>query len=491
MPAQRTPFAWRPVTLTAAVVAVLLVATVDRYGYHRDELYFRMLASHPAWGYVDQPPMTPMLVRASTWLFGDSLLGLRIPAILCAVATIVIVSLVCREFGGGRFAQAIAAIGASSTFLLLAGHLFLTASPDMVFWTLTILFAMRALDTGAPRWWVAVGVTVGISLYNKQLIVLLLLGLAGGLLIAGPREVLRSRWPWLAMLLAAAISAPTLVYQATNNWPELHMASAIARDKGPNDRVTYLPFQVILLGIGLVPVWIAGLVGLFRDPAWRRWRAVGWAYPIVSVIVLVTGGQVYYTFGLLVTYLAAGCTRLEPWVAARRGRVGWVAAALVVSILPGLVIALPVLPVRDAGPVAAINQGARDSIGWPAYVHEIAAVYATLPESDRSATAVLVDNYGEAGAIAKFGPGDGLPATVYSGLNQLYLYGPPPDTDTIAVAVGYAPADLAFAFANCAQQGTLDDNVGVDNEEQGVPVLVCRDRKAPWAALWPSLQHYG
>jgi hypothetical protein len=45
-------------------------------------------------------------------------------------------------------------------------------------------------------------------------------------------------------------------------------------------------------------------------------------------------------------------------------------------------------------------------------------------------TAVIAENYGEAGAIDRYGPADGLPSIVYSGQNQLYLYGPPPAATT-------------------------------------------------------------
>jgi len=58
--------------LVVAVQFVALVATSTRYGYHRDELYFRLLGQHLAWGYVDQPPLTPLLSAASVALLGVS-----------------------------------------------------------------------------------------------------------------------------------------------------------------------------------------------------------------------------------------------------------------------------------------------------------------------------------------------------------------------------------------------------------------------------------
>jgi hypothetical protein len=247
--------------VVAAAVAAVLGATANGYGYHRDELYFRMLAAHPAWGYVDEPPMTPMLVRASTALFGDSLWALRVPAIVFAAATVMLVALLCRELGGGRFAQVLAAFGGAGAFPLIAGHVFLTATPDLVVWVLVVLFACRALLRAEPRWWLATGLTVGVGLYNKQLIVLLLIGLVVGLALAGPSRSLTSPWLWAGAGIAVLIAVPTLIYQATNGWPELHMAHAISVDKGGDDRVTYVPFQLILLGPPLVPSGSPGSSG--------------------------------------------------------------------------------------------------------------------------------------------------------------------------------------------------------------------------------------
>jgi len=87
----RPRIAWPAVAVTGAMMAALLVATIDRYGYHRDELYFRVLAGHPAWGYVDQPPLTPMLAKLSIAVFGDHLWSIRIPSILCALAILLVV----------------------------------------------------------------------------------------------------------------------------------------------------------------------------------------------------------------------------------------------------------------------------------------------------------------------------------------------------------------------------------------------------------------
>lgn len=481
--------AWRAVGLVVLAVAIALASTINQYGYHRDELYFRMLSKHPAWGYVDQPPLTPMLAKVSIAIFGDSLWGLRIPAIACALVAVVLVALLARELGGGMAAQVLAAAGASSTFLLITGHVWLTATLDLVVWLLVILFAARALLRQQPRWWLAAGLTVGLGLYNKQLIVLLLIGLAVGLFISGPRRELRSGWLWAGAAIALVLGVPNLIYQIAHHWPEATMAKAIARDKGPDDRVNFIPFQLVMLGITVVPIWIAGFIRVLRDQEWRPVRALAWAYPVICVIVLITGGQVYYTFGLIAFLYAAGCVVTARWAADRPGRWALSAVAVGVTVVAGVLVSLPVYPVRSLPAfVASVNQTSRDAIGWPTYVSQVNDIYRALPEADRAGTVLYAGNYGEAGALDKFGPDYGLP-DVYSGHNELHRLGPPPDSSTVVVEVNEGE-DLAPYFDSCTKVGALDNKVGVDNEEQGAPITICRGRHGSWQAFWGKLQHY-
>jgi 4-amino-4-deoxy-L-arabinose transferase-like glycosyltransferase len=483
-------FAWRPVAAVALAAVVLLTATIDRYGYHRDELYFRMLAGHPAWGYVDQPPLTPMVAKLSTALFGDHLWSIRILPMLTTVATVALAALLARELGGGTAAQTLAAIGSCGSLVLVAGHLLSTASFDIPVWLLVILFAARALLRQQPRWWLAAGLTVGLGLYNKQLVVLLLIGLGAGLLIAGPRRELLSPWLWAGVGIALVVGAPNLVYQVTHDWPQAKMAQAVARNKGPDARVQFVPFQVLLLGPLLAPIWIAGWVQLFRAPEWRPVRALAWAYPVVGLLVVVTGGQVYYPFGLLLALYVAGCVVTARWAAGRRARWVAVGVALAGTIATSVVIALPVFPERSLPPsITAANSTVGDAVGWPAYVRQVGQAYQALPAPDRAVAVLVTGNYGEAGALDRYGGRYGLP-TVYSGHNELYRYGPPPDSATVVVFVGVRQAGRLGGFDTCTDVAKLDNGVGVDNEEQGRPIIVCRGRNRPWSEIWPRLQHY-
>nr|WP_296069287.1 glycosyltransferase family 39 protein [uncultured Actinoplanes sp.] len=471
-------FAWRPVTAVASVVTALLLATANRYDYHRDELYFRILGRHPQWGYVDQPPFTPLLTRLSTLILGDSLWAIRVPSALMIGAMAFLTALIAREAGGGRAAQTLAACAVFGAFPLVGGHVVTTATPDLLVWLGVLFFVLRALLHDRPRAWLAAGAITGLGLYNKHLVLLLLVSLVAGILVLGPRRVLVTRWPWLGAALALVIGLPNLLYQVANHFPQADMAAAIAENKGTESRIELLPFQLILLGLFFVPIWIAGIVALLRDPALRPARSLAVAYPILLVLVLVTAGQPYYPMGLVTGLFAIGAVRASRW------RVRWPLVAVNAAV--SALFALPLLPVDRLGPIAEINSTVADQIGWREYVREIAGVYATLTPPERQRAVLFTSNYGEAGALDRYGPALGLPAA-YSGHNELHHYGPPPESRTVAVVVSGTPP---AAFGSCDLGTRLHNSAGVDNEELDASVFVCRHLPATWADMWPALQHY-
>ena len=478
------------VTGAMAALALVLSLTSAAYGYHRDELYFRMLP--PAWGYLDQPPLTPWLARTLSTLVADEVWALRIPATVCVTASVLVVVLITRELGGGRRAQLLCAwTYAFAASPLLFGHVLLTASVDLLVWPLVVWLIARALLRQELRCWLIAGVVVGFSLYNKWLVVVLLVAVVLGLLVTGPRQVLATRWPWLAAAVALVVGSPNLVYQALNDWPQLRTGSGLSSANAAEVRGEMWPLLALLLGPPLVPVWVAGAVELARRPGWRPVRFLLVAFVVVLAFTFVSGTQPYYPVGLLVVLFAAGWVPAAE-ISTRLAR-GWRALAvglLAVNVAVSAVIGLPLLPVTVLGrtPVPGINQTAADQVGWPTYVDQIAAVHHSLPTGDRARAVVITSNYGEAGAVARYGPARGL-LQVYSGHNQLHAVARPPDDTEVAVLVGGQGRRMAPYFTSCSQVATLDNRLGVDNEEQGEAVAVCRGPRTDWAALWPAFRH--
>jgi hypothetical protein len=97
----------QPSVILGLVTLAIHVAANGGYGFFRDELYFIVCGQRLAWGYVDQPPLIPLLARITRALLGDSLLALRVgPAVVMAV-TVALTAEFARFLDGGRFAQAV------------------------------------------------------------------------------------------------------------------------------------------------------------------------------------------------------------------------------------------------------------------------------------------------------------------------------------------------------------------------------------------------
>jgi hypothetical protein len=195
--------------------------------------------------------------------------------------------------------------------------------------------------------------------------------------------------------------------------------------------------------------------------------------------------------GLYPILLASGALTVERWSRTNHGRAVLVSTAVALTALASALIGLDVLPVRDlrGSVVIAINPDAGETVGWPRLTEIVAAVYRSLPVTTRSRTAIFTHTYGEAGAIAHFGPPLGLPYP-YSGHNAWALWGPPPNTDTTALLVGIDRQQAEQDFTGCQPRARINNGEGLNDEDQGTPLLICSGERRPWSRLWRSLRHY-
>lgn len=480
-----------PLLGLAGLIVVLLIVFAGGYGYHRDELYFLAAGNHLAWGYPDQGPLTPLLAHLMNTISPGSLTVLRVPSALMSGATVLLTGMIARELGANRRAQQIAAACAAvASIVLVVGHLLSTSTFDLSAWSLLSWLVTRIIRTREQRLWLVAGVLTGVALLNKPLIACFAGALAVGLLIAGPRQVLRSRWLWAGVLIALVIWSPWLIWQGTHGWPQLKVSSAIAHGASTSSqpRWALLPFQLLLVSPVLSPVWIAGLAAFTRRPQLRTFAFFAVAWLTLEVAFLITGGKPYYLAGMFPVLLAAGAIETDTWLQHGRPRLrrGLLAAAILLSGLVSAVIALPVLPAKQAGIVVAINPDAGETIGWPQFTQIVARI-----DSRTDDHAVLfTSNYGEAGAIDRYGPALGLPHA-YSGHNGFGDWPSPSDRPAPVIVIGLSAAALRDKFTGCHLAAQINNAADIHNQEQGADVDLCAGPRRPWSQIWNGLRHLG
>jgi len=455
-------------------------------------------ARHLQLAYVDQPILTPLLVRISLSLFGVSLYAIRFWSALAVAATVVVSALLAREFGGGRRAQFLAAVAvATMPVLLAAGHTMGTTPIDILAWSALALVLARIARTDNPRLWLAAGVILGLGLANKHSIGLLAVAVVVGALLSGGSKLVLNRWFLLGALIAAAFAAPDLWWQATHGWPTIAMTRSLNQENGGLGNIgNWLVGQLLMTSVVFIWVWVLGLRFLWRSGG-PLWRSLVWAYGILFVFfALTTGGKIYYLGGAYVYLLAAGSVVVERrWGSdLRRGRrlFAWAALTTVIA----LPMVLPVLPASDIGWTYKVNQALAEEVGWPELVHSVKDVWYALPPSERSHAVILTADYGEAGAINELGRGSGLPTAV-CGQNNEWFWGPGNPTASTVVAVAPGPVDvtnyasyLRRFFRRVRVVATLTDQAGLHNQEWHDHVYLCTGPKRSWVDTWPELRHY-
>lgn len=473
----------RSAWLVAAGSTLLLLVTAPRYGFHRDELYFLVAGRNLDWGFVDQPPFTPLVARLSELISGPSPFALRVLPAIAVGAIALMAAAMARRFAGGKAAQLYAAAALGFAGVVLGeGHLLSTAIFDFAFWTAALLLCVHILGGASPRLWIALGAVVGLGLQNKHTMGFLALALLLGFLASSQRRLLASWWPWLGVLLAALIAAPNLVWQWNNGFPQLEMAAALrARSDGP---LAFILFQPLLLSIALIVPAAIGWWRLARAPEMWAWRPLAVAYGVLFVGFLATGGKAYYIAPMYSVLLAAGAV----WFG-DLGSMGrkWMAGFTAAGILVGTLVALPLMPISSASTFDATGE-LGETVGWPELIDQVAAVYESIPVGSRSGAVILTSSYGEAGAIDILGPDAGLPPAV-SGHNNYFLWGPP-DRHGPIVGVGQVGSALELVCPGYQKVGTISNPYHVENEEAGLPLYLCLSPESQLADEWAFVRHF-
>ena len=323
------------------LLGFVYLALAGRYDTFRNELYYIVCGRHPAFGYVDMPPLVP-LIAAFTQLFGNSTWLLRLPAITAALALIPLSAAFARAVGGGRTAAWMAGVASGIAPMLVALTATLgTSSFEPLAWTLCGYLLARAVIRGDRSSVLWAGIVAGIAMQSKYGIAIWAAGLALGLAATAARRILL--WPrlWFGVSIGVLVALPSLIWQAAHGWPFLvviHFARTHRNLVGTPLRFEI--HQLFAMNILLAPLWIAGVLAPFLDSRLRDARFLSIAFMAATVLIFAAHGKDYYLAPAYPTMFAVGAVALASlprWV-----RGVWFAGAAVLSLIAAPIV-LPIL----------------------------------------------------------------------------------------------------------------------------------------------------
>jgi hypothetical protein len=495
-----------------------------RFGYYRDEFYFIDCARHLAWGYVDQPPLAPVVAWLTAPL-GYPVWALRLLPALFAGVTVFLGCAIARELRGNGFAQAMTALTvALAPGLLGLGYGLSTEFLSPAAWSALVYLTLRLVKTHDTRLYLPIALVVTIAFYAKYSIAACAIALALALLVTGHARLLRSKWLAFGAALVIVLTLPNWLWQFHHGLPILQvlhndrlnrhaLANGVADESarlGVN-AAYMLATQLAYQNPFFAPIWIWGLIWLWRarephfDGAGARFITV--AYILLLAMLVVTVGRGYYIEGIYPALFAAGGVALERglhgrprWLAATAFGAGCVAGAILTPL------ALPVLtlssymryeaaiglsrPTPPNGTRHLINPLYADQLGWNAMTATVAGAYWGLPAGQRAITAIFADRYAYAGALDFYGARYGLPRAI-SPNNSYYLWGTRGYTGESMLAVGATDYRLLLRHFGSVRQVAVYRNDYRWILEGPLPIYLCTRPRAPLAVMWPSFKYYG
>jgi hypothetical protein len=487
----------------------LLVNWQGGYGLFRDELYYIACADNIAAGYVDQPPLSVIILRGVIAMFGDSLFAVRLMPAIAAGLMVFFTGLMAREMGArgpGVFLACLFALGGINLALF---SFYSMNAFEVLTWTIAAYMVLVISKEGKPHHWLILGLVLGFGLLNKIGVLFIGAGIFVGLIATKDRKWLATPWPYVAGGIALLLFLPYILWNIQNDFAHLEFIHNASSEKYSSlSPITFVVGQIMANNpVGLL-IWLPGLVALFMNRQLKQFSWLGYLYLVPLIILLVNGtSKVEYLAGGYGVLWAAGSTWWEQRIVTSRAwkfALSGITALWIFVTLMFVPMLMPVLPVDSYVAYAeALNfqpespegkeqsqlpQFYADMFGWREKADAVGEVYQSLPDHEKARCAIFSNNYGRCGAIDYYGRKFGLPKAI-GNHNNYWIWGTRGHDGSIVIILGGDEDDHRQAFREVSRVTTVDCEYCMPYEDN-VPVYVCRGITQDLDEIWKSEKHF-
>lgn len=286
---------WFAVAGLIAAMTAMRIVYAGVLDLRTDEAYYWTWSKESALSFLDHPPMIAWFIRFGTAIFGDTALGVRFAGILAMLVTQLLLADIVRRVTHDFRAVVFALLLPEAA--LYYGLLMAKVAPDtaLIPFAVAMLWSLvRLNESGDGRWWLAAGLFAGLSLLSKFTAIMLLPAVAAFMLVPDWRwRWLRSPWPWAAVLIAAIVFSPVLIWNYQHDWASFRFQFVRAVAAHPLSLRTvgeFVGLQFGLVGFVLLPVVISGVA----LTAWRGYRRREPVAILLSTAVIVPFGYFFW-----------------------------------------------------------------------------------------------------------------------------------------------------------------------------------------------------
>ena len=499
--------------LIAAINFLLIYVSsfVNGYGYFIDEFYYIACALRPAMGYVDHPPLAPLILTLFQFIFGTSVIAIRLLPALAASASVFFTGILTKEIGGGRFAQCLAActVAASPVIVAFGGFYSMNAYEPLLA-ILLLIFTVKMIKENNPERWIIIGVIMGLGMMNKHTFAVFIVILVFSLSIAGKWRLILNKWFAAGSLITLLIFLPNIIWQIQNNYPTLEFYKIITSYKNVyTPPLAFFLNQLLQMSPATFPVWFAGIIFLIFSKKTKDFRFLSVLFSGLFLIIMYSGSSRPDRLAFAYPAVFAGGSLFFEGLILKYN-LKWFKGLIIALLYSGLLITVPViLPYFsydtvgeytkflglntevETGNKPPLPQLIADRIGWKEKFNLVLNAYNSLPDSEKKETIIAAGNYGQAGAIELYGKKYNLPDVV-CGHNTYYLWSKSKlHGNTVLQLTGDKNTDrLKKLFENVEIYPGEFASPYVTSHENNLRVFICKNPKIPYSEMLGKAKFY-
>lgn len=495
----------RPELIALATISIIVhLVFRNNLEYHRDELLYFSLGMHPAAGYASVPPLIGWVAWAIQKIFGFSVMAVALFPSLLSGVMIFLAAAMAKEMGGSRYASFLGALGLlCSIYFMRTYSLFHPVHIEILLWTLAIYFVIKFINKQQDRYLIFFGITAGLALLNKYLAILLFSGLVVIIPFTDYRRIFRRRFFWAGIVSGFLIFLPNMIWQAIKGFPVFnHISELYDTQLVHMDYKLFLSEQLLMPCAGTI-LTLAGLIFLLAGKGMRRFRFLGFLSLFVITGLMLLKGKSYYTLGIFPLLTVSGAVAYDQWLDRKWARIAIPVLILTLTI-PVIPIGLPVFRTErliayfktlesrygldvgrrfEDGSIHSLPQDYADMIGWEEMTSLVNNAYQRI--TDKNASFIYGENYGQAGAVTIIGRKYGLPPAI--SFNESFQYWIPqefnPDITSLVYINGEPGEDIKTLFRKITLIGRVSNR---DAREYGTGVFLCEEPVVSFNSFWRS-----